>query len=250
MFLKNKYTSYYYSIVYKAQARETSLSQYTEKHHIIPKSLGGTHSKDNLVKLTAREHFVCHLLLLKMLQGNSKYKMAFALNRMLTSGSKHSRYIPSSRLYELSRKYRSEAISLVHKGVPESAESNLKRSIAQKGIPKGPFTEEHRKNLSLAKKGIPSARKGIPSGKKGLSYEDIYGVNKADILKKQRSEKFKGRQFSNETKELWSKNRKGKNTGGENSNAKSLIVFGILYSSMKEASEKLGISIYKLKKIV
>lgn len=39
---------------------------YTEKHHIIPRCLGGKDSEDNLVKLSAREHYICHLLLTKM----------------------------------------------------------------------------------------------------------------------------------------------------------------------------------------
>ena len=39
---------------------------YTEKHHIIPRSLGGSNDKNNLIDLLAREHFICHLLLTKM----------------------------------------------------------------------------------------------------------------------------------------------------------------------------------------
>ena len=39
---------------------------YSEEHHIKPKSLGGSDSKDNLVRLTAREHYLAHYLLMKM----------------------------------------------------------------------------------------------------------------------------------------------------------------------------------------
>ena len=39
---------------------------YSEIHHIIPKSLGGKDSKDNLVKLSAKEHFIAHRLLAKI----------------------------------------------------------------------------------------------------------------------------------------------------------------------------------------
>ena len=40
---------------------------YVEEHHCyIPSCLGGTDDKSNLVKLTAKEHFICHLLLTKM----------------------------------------------------------------------------------------------------------------------------------------------------------------------------------------
>lgn len=57
-FLINKYTKWYFNIIESAQRQE--MDGYTEKHHIIPKSLGGSNDKTNIVKLTAREHFICH----------------------------------------------------------------------------------------------------------------------------------------------------------------------------------------------
>lgn len=63
-FLKNKYTKWYVNIISAAQSRD--ITGYTEKHHIIPKSLGGSNKKENLVKLTAREHFVCHCILVNI----------------------------------------------------------------------------------------------------------------------------------------------------------------------------------------
>lgn len=250
MFQLNKYTTIYYNIIYRAQARPVATDTYTEKHHIIPKSLGGTNMSSNLVRLTAREHFICHLLLVKMLEGNAKHKIAFALNRMLISGKNHNRYTPSSRLYELSRKYRSLAISYTHAGIPESIESNIKRSLSTKGIPRGPKTEEHKKKLSLAKKGKPSKNKGGTTCLKGLTYEEIYGAERANQLKQLRSVHFTGRQFSDKTKELWSKNRKGKRVGGENSNAKPITIQGITYPSKKDAYTLLNISAYKLNKLI
>lgn len=47
---------------------------YYEKHHIIPKSVGGNDNPDNICILLPREHFVCHWLLTKMVSGKSKYK--------------------------------------------------------------------------------------------------------------------------------------------------------------------------------
>jgi len=79
MYLQNKYTAWYYNIINYAKSRTLLPDVYTEKHHIIPKSLGGDNSKDNLVKLTAKEHFICHLLLPKMVEINVQKKMIFAL---------------------------------------------------------------------------------------------------------------------------------------------------------------------------
>ena len=39
---------------------------YTELHHITPRCLGGDDSKGNLVRLTAREHFIIHRILSKL----------------------------------------------------------------------------------------------------------------------------------------------------------------------------------------
>jgi hypothetical protein len=39
---------------------------YSENHHIIPKCIGGTDDKNNLVLLTAEEHFLAHVLLIKI----------------------------------------------------------------------------------------------------------------------------------------------------------------------------------------
>jgi hypothetical protein len=50
-------------------------------HHIIPKSLGGVDDDTNTILLTAREHYICHLLLTKMLVNMQKSKMIFAFFR-------------------------------------------------------------------------------------------------------------------------------------------------------------------------
>ena len=69
----NKYTQWYTTITKRAKTRH--LKTYTESHHIVPRSLGGSDEPDNLVNLTAREHFVCHWLLVKMTTGQDHHKM-------------------------------------------------------------------------------------------------------------------------------------------------------------------------------
>lgn len=100
MYLPNKYTKCYNRIIANAISRQ-HISGYTEKHHIIPKSLGGSNRKDNLAKLTAREHFICHRLLVKMVEGDLKIKMIRAVWRMTVKGADfQDRYKPCSRTYE------------------------------------------------------------------------------------------------------------------------------------------------------
>lgn len=111
LFLQNKYTSWYYSIISKAQQRTNE--GYTEKHHIVPRTLGGTNIKSNIVALTAREHFVCHLLLTKMLTGQERQKMVYALHMLSNAknSNQQTRYTPSSKLYEYERKIFTETHS-------------------------------------------------------------------------------------------------------------------------------------------
>lgn len=109
LFIDNKYTKWYISLINKAKHR--TIDGYTEQHHIIPKSLNGTDDADNLVALTPREHFICHLLLTKMVSGNAKYKMSFALHMMsVAKNIGEGRYVPNSRTYDLIRKLYRESL--------------------------------------------------------------------------------------------------------------------------------------------
>jgi rubrerythrin len=140
MFKENKYTKYYTMLTNRAKGRV--LAEYTERHHIIPQSLGGSNDKDNLVDLTAREHFICHWLLIKMTEGESRSKMLYALMYMRASSEGMNRYqsYSTSRVYEYYRKEHAKNHSKVMK------DKNL--------IPwnKGgvEITEEHRHNLRVA----------------------------------------------------------------------------------------------------
>ena len=125
LFIDNKYTVWYNSIVNRAQNR--TISGYVEKHHIIPKSFGGSNKKENLVVLTAREHYVCHLLLTKMVSGKYRAKMIFALS-LIKSKVKH-----NSRLYESLKIEGNKARSIYMTNRIVSIESRTKLSSSRKG---------------------------------------------------------------------------------------------------------------------
>ena len=59
------YERIYESIVARGKERVT-VEGYSERHHIIPRCLGGSDDEENLVTLTAEEHYVVHQLLVKM----------------------------------------------------------------------------------------------------------------------------------------------------------------------------------------
>lgn len=88
------YTDIYHSIINNSKTR--ILDGYVEKHHIKPRCMGGTDDKGNIAILTAREHFVCHQLLVKMYP--NEYGLVKAANMMCTSNV-HSERV-NNRLYE------------------------------------------------------------------------------------------------------------------------------------------------------
>jgi hypothetical protein len=98
-----------------------SNNEYSELHHIIPISLGGTDDKQNLVRLSAREHFICHALLAEMYEmgSNEWYKMNHAFMMMKASNSNHYRYF-NSRLYDLKRRDFSKVQSFNQSGEKNS----------------------------------------------------------------------------------------------------------------------------------
>lgn len=151
MYLPNKYTKWYMQIIAAATSR-TNIPEYVEKHHIIPKSLGGNNRKENLVNLSAREHFICHRLLVKMLNGDAKNKMIYALWRMSVNGAHcQKRFKPNARTYELIR----AQFGYLRKGQKNSEISKQKISVANKGKTawnKGILRTESEKALMSARR--------------------------------------------------------------------------------------------------
>lgn len=116
MFIRNKYSRCYFKIIKKAYRanRRKAEGQYYEAHHILPKSIYPVYAnrKKNIVLLTPREHFVCHMLLTKCFgDKNSMVSMGWAFHRMAFSkNSKTSRALSSSE-YALARKLHSKNMS-------------------------------------------------------------------------------------------------------------------------------------------
>lgn len=198
--IENKYTKLYYKITSNAKQRITE--GYTELHHIIPQSMGGSNDKENLVDLTAREHFICHWLLIKMTEGEDRSKMLYALNGMKAENKYQQRYHTkiTARVYEKYRIEHAENHSkrmrgrpAWNKGLPQteehkeknrqaalqrapkseetitkwkesragythSEETRQKQSLASKGKPKGPMSEEEKIKRSVKQKGVAKVK--------------------------------------------------------------------------------------------
>jgi hypothetical protein len=95
-FIDNKYTRWYYSIIDKRVANPPS--GYFERHHTIPKCMGGNNNSDNIVCCTGREHFILHALLIRMTTGPVRGKLAWGLHCMSVKNQYQQTRYTNSRL--------------------------------------------------------------------------------------------------------------------------------------------------------
>ena len=135
------YKAVYDKLIQKARSRG-AVAGYSEKHHVVPRCLGGSNSKDNLVVLTAEEHFLAHQLLVKMHPGN--HKLAYAAQAMAFKNAKTRR---SNKLY-----------GWLKRRLAQASSDMMKRSNPMN-------TAEGRRNFEEAMKGHGQKVSGANSGK-------------------------------------------------------------------------------------
>lgn len=209
----NKYKKWYDHII--ANGKQIRLTGY-ERHHILPKSLGGTDESSNLIYITAREHFICHWLLTKIHPtGEEHWKMLNALRMMRAENPNQIRYSTkiTSRVYAKLKEEYSTLQSIKYKGAGNGmfgkkhsmdakkriSESNkgekngakqleARNKIAESklGKKRAPFSEEWRNKLSEAGSGKNNSR---------------YGVEVSEETRKKISDKIRGRKQTDEEKE-------------------------------------------------
>jgi hypothetical protein len=174
---------------------------YMERHHILPRSMGGTNDENNLVYLTGREHCIIHLLLAKIYNNDS---MWYALNCMtLTRKIK-------SRAYEIGRKKQAEINSRLMKGRFAGEKSHF---FGKPGAFTGKkHTEKVKKQLSE----LASKKLGKKNGFFGKMHTEKTKNNLREISRKRNSGKgnpMYGKKQSEETREKIRQKRLGKYFG-------------------------------------
>jgi hypothetical protein len=140
------YTKHYELLIEKARNRV--LDCYVERHHIVPKCLGGNNSKDNIVRLTGREHFVAHLLLIKIYPNEPKLVCAIVKMR-----GNRAYYNTNSKLYEWIRIKHRNAVLVLLTGVPKSEEHRKNISISGQGKHSLPKSQDHKEKISKSHQG-------------------------------------------------------------------------------------------------
>lgn len=194
--IDNKYFKIYSSIINKNYFNSNSGKSklnYAEKHHIFPSCICTEYEKkdnENIVMLTAKEHFIVHRLLTKFItEKKILNKMHFAVFCMTRKDKKQERYKTTSRTYE----YLKANISIAKKGNP----------APNKGIP---MKEEQKEKLRKPKS--EECKKKISESKKGKKITPEQSRNKS-IRSMGEGNGFYGKKHSNETKAHLSKVKTG-----------------------------------------
>lgn len=147
---------------------------YSERHHIIPRSVGGTDDALNLTYLPARVHFICHRLLCKIYPESSKLKFAFWAMCNQLNGDIQRNYKITSRAFQTAREQFSVANSKLHSGKKLSPE-HLE------------IIRNHIKTNNPHKSGEESHLFGIPR-----KAEVVSKIRKTKLAHPERNANFKG----------------------------------------------------------
>lgn len=157
------YKWHYDSLITRGRIRE--LNQYTESHHIIPRCMGGTDEKSNLVELTPEEHFVAHLLLMRIYTGVPG--LIYSVARLSGGKSK----LRSNKLYGWIRKRISKQRSIDMQGHTiwkgrqhtESTKEKIRIYNLENSHSRGRIqTPEAKLKISIAKKGVKKPKLECP----------------------------------------------------------------------------------------
>lgn len=177
------YVKIYSRLIEKRKVEPVSVDVYREKHHILPKSMGGSDDECNLVYLTAREHFIAHWLLWRIHRNMS---MAWAFSNMC--GNPYGKRQINSHAFEESRK----ALSITMTGIKRSDEFKKNLSLITKG----------RKHTDVTKKKISESRLG--------EKHHMYGKSLSEEHRRKISESNKGKKHTDDARQKMSELRKGK----------------------------------------
>jgi len=176
LFNDSKYTKWYYQLIIKtSNLTRNKKENYYEKHHIIPKSLGGNNFTGNIVLLTPKEHFICHLLLPKMCIDKVHIgKMVYAFFRMKEN-------VKNSNNYDFFKRKYSKLVSGKGNSFYGMTHSEEAKKIIGKKSKDRYHSEEAKRKMSKN------------TEKKFGKDNPVYGIPRTDQQKQQQSDQIKGR---------------------------------------------------------
>lgn len=170
------YQKHYDLLIQRAKSRNKP-EGYTEKHHIVPRCMGGTNAYSNIAVLTAEEHFVAHQLLVKIYP--NERGLIYGARRLACAGkvgsNKHYAWIRKRFAIQASLQHRgkkrtaehSEKLRLINTGhvMPQHVREALQR--ANCGVPRSIETREKLRRANTLRMQCPAQREHISKMNKG-----------------------------------------------------------------------------------
>jgi len=139
---------------------------YSEKHHIVPRSHGGSNKKDNLIALTPRQHFIAHRMLWKA-YGGSMTRAFFLMSKANKYGQ------VGSKTYAMAREEYSKQVVIQMTGKAAQgkfdAEHRAKLSQAKLGTKISDATKAKISAFQTGRKASEETKKKISKAKRGIS---------------------------------------------------------------------------------
>lgn len=182
------YQEVYYNIIHKSKSktreklkRNQEAYIYYENHHILPKCLGGTNDKENLVLLTAREHYLCHKLLTYIYPNSRGLALAF-FRMVFNKNGKH----------EISSKDFAYAKEILYKN-PMSEETKEKIRKSMTGVKHPQWRNEHKTTYQTGTKHKEYSEEGklnCSNGQKKLYKNGYINPNKGKKLSNEAIDKM------------------------------------------------------------
>lgn len=185
------------AIIESARKRGNKKSPGMERHHIIPRSVGGDNSPYNLVYLTTREHFLIHKLLIKIYESENdnvaKKKMIYALWWMCKTRRKLTKI--SSRDYEYARRLFSE-------NNPNKCQER-KRKFKEKRK-RGEYKYDDKKSGRALSKALKNLPKEEMDKRMSNSLWNCDHVKRGESISKGKSSKYRLYKKTGEIIDFWS----------------------------------------------
>lgn len=178
-----------YNMLIEDARKNPKLDEYKERHHILPVCMGGKNNKENLVFLTARQHFIAHWMLYRIYKNK---EMAYAFYAMCMSNRDQDIRIKNSRLFKYAREIFSQNNPMKKKEISSKfcGENNpMKRKEVADKVSKAISGEKHpmygkkHKEISLEK--LRAASSG--------ENNSMYGKNHTEDALRKMSENRKGK---------------------------------------------------------